>query len=54
MLTKILAIGLVVAFVLRFFVRAKIRIGKRSIRLLDLALVLIASSYGVQLLMLAT
>lgn len=53
MLTKTLAVGLIVAFVLRFFVRAKIRIGTRSVRLLDLALVLIASSYAVQLLLLA-
>ena len=53
MLTKILAIGLVVAFVLRFFIRAQIRIGKRSVRLLDLALVLIVLSYGVQLVMIA-
>lgn len=54
MLTKILAVGLIVAFVLRFFVRAKIRIGTRSVRLLDLALVLIVFSYGVQLAMMAT
>ena len=53
MLTKILAIGLIAAFVLRFFVRYRIRVGKRSIRLVDLALILIAVTYGVQLLMLA-
>lgn len=53
MLSKILAVCLVVAFALRFFVRAKITVRGRSVRLLDLALVLIVVSYAVQLAMLA-
>jgi hypothetical protein len=52
MLTKLFAAGLVVAFVVRMLMRTRVRgLGKRSRSLIDIALVVMAVAYVVQMLM---